>query len=79
MDPYGFYPMMMSPQVMGAGPHRYFLPYQHPQFFSQPQSTSTATLNGVAVKPEMTVVLSEGVKPAAQAERDSEKPVTASV
>jgi hypothetical protein len=42
----------MSPQVMGAGPHGYFLPYQHPQFFSQPQSTSTATLNGDAVKPE---------------------------
>ena len=81
-NPYGFYPyphMMMSPQAMGAGPHGYFLPYQHPLFFSQPQSMSTATLNGVAGKPETTVVLSEGVKPAAQAERDPEKPVTASV
>jgi hypothetical protein len=80
-NPYGFYPyphMMMAPQVMGAGPQGYFVPYQQSQLYSQPQPAQPATLNGGgAVKSETkTAVPAEEAEPAAQEEKNGEEPAT---
>jgi hypothetical protein len=80
-NPYGFYPyphMMMSPQLMRAGPQGYFVPYQQPQLFLQPQPAQSATPNGAAEKPETTsTVLADEAKPVAQADMNGEEPTTA--